>query len=84
MVSSQTSSSDATSHLEGNSDSLNHGGIDSSSILITSHKLNGHNFLQWSQSVMMFVYGKVKDDYLTGEAVMPEKSNPKFRKLSIP
>jgi len=29
---------------------------------------------------MMFICGKGKDDYLTGEAVMPETSDPGFRK----
>ncbi|KAL5739623.1 hypothetical protein ACOSQ2_028803 [Xanthoceras sorbifolium] len=47
--------------------------------LITNHKLNGHNYLQWSQSVMMFVCGKGKDDYLTGVVVAPSKEDPKYR-----
>ena len=82
MASSHTSktSSDSTSRSGGNTEIANHGGTDSSPVLITSHKLNGHNFLQWSQSVMMFICGKGKDDYLTGEAVMPETSDPGFRK----
>ena len=28
---------------------------------------------------MMYVCGKGKDEYLTGEATIPEKTNPKFR-----
>ena len=46
---------------------------------ITSHKLNGQNYLQWSQSVQMFICGRSKDDYLTGEAKAPKADDPKFR-----
>ncbi|KAL5563644.1 hypothetical protein UlMin_033391 [Ulmus minor] len=35
------------------------------SSLVTNHKLNGHNFLQWSQSVFKYICGKGKDEYLT-------------------
>ncbi|KAI3472122.1 hypothetical protein Pfo_029610 [Paulownia fortunei] len=52
---------------------------ESSSILITNHKLNGHNYLQWSQSVLMYNCGKRKDEYLTGEILIPEKSNSQYR-----
>ena len=38
----------------------NHGGAENPSLLITSHKFNRHNFLQWSQLVMMYVCGKGK------------------------
>ena len=55
------------------------GGSESSLLNITSHKLNGHNYLQWSQSVMMFICGKGKDDYLTGEVTIPEREDPKFK-----
>lgn len=34
--------------------------------LIIGHKLNGHNHLQWAKSVMTFVSGKGKDNYLIG------------------
>ena len=46
---------------------------------ITGHKLNGNNYLQWSQSVLMFVCGKGKDDYLTGVAAEPEKEQPTYK-----
>ncbi|RVX22922.1 DNA-directed RNA polymerase III subunit 1 [Vitis vinifera] len=67
----------------GRSEIPNLGGNDSSPILITGHKLNGHNYLQWSQSVLLFICGKGKDEYLTGEAVMPETTEPGFRKWKI-
>ena len=52
---------------------------ENSPILITSHKLNGHNYLQWSQSVMMFVCGKGRDDFLTGATAAPKQDDPNFR-----
>ncbi|RVX06552.1 Retrovirus-related Pol polyprotein from transposon RE2 [Vitis vinifera] len=54
------------------------------SLLITGHKLNGHNFLQWSQSVMMYVCGKGKDEYLTGEVAIPEKMITTQKLLATP
>ena len=54
-------------------------GTENSSLLITCHKLNGYNYLQWSSSVMMFICEKGRDDYLTGEATMPGKEDPQFR-----
>ena len=58
------------------------GGSDNSHIPhlpITSHKLNGHNYLQWSQSVMMFICGKGKDEYLIGVAESPAKEEPTYK-----
>ncbi|RVX23597.1 Retrovirus-related Pol polyprotein from transposon TNT 1-94 [Vitis vinifera] len=69
--------------IRGRSEIPNLGGSDSSPILITGHKLNGHNYLQWSQSVLLFICGKGKDEYLTGEAAMPETTEPGFRKWKI-
>ena len=46
---------------------------------ITSHKLNGQNFLQWSQSVMMFICGKGKEDYLIGKAASPETNDTEYK-----
>ncbi|EXB64488.1 hypothetical protein L484_006725 [Morus notabilis] len=51
--------------------SSSHGGPDTPSLLITGHKLNGQNYLQWSQSVMMFICGRGKDEYLNGEVTIP-------------
>ncbi|RVW34501.1 Retrovirus-related Pol polyprotein from transposon RE1 [Vitis vinifera] len=51
--------------------------------IIIRHKLNGHNYLQWSQSVLLFICGKGNDEYLTGEAAMPETTEPGFRKWKI-
>ncbi|KAH7546248.1 hypothetical protein FEM48_Zijuj01G0180200 [Ziziphus jujuba var. spinosa] len=37
-----------------------------SSQLITTHKLNGENYLQWCQSVMLFIRGRGKIGFLMG------------------
>ncbi|RVW98159.1 hypothetical protein CK203_031908 [Vitis vinifera] len=41
------------------------GGFEKSVHHITVHKLNGKNYLQWSQLVMMYICGRGKDDYIT-------------------
>ena len=46
---------------------------------ITRHKLNSQNYLQLSQSIIMFVCGKEKDDYLTGVVEALHKEDPKFK-----
>ncbi|RVW47558.1 DNA mismatch repair protein MSH7 [Vitis vinifera] len=61
MASSQVSSV-TSPESGGRSEIPNLGGNDSSPILITGHKLNGHNYLQWSQSVLLFICGKGKDE----------------------
>ena len=54
-------------------------GSNSSTLLITGHKLNGHNYLQWSHSAMMFICGQGKDDYLTGATPKPKTEDPKYK-----
>ncbi|KAG8374687.1 hypothetical protein BUALT_Bualt10G0021800 [Buddleja alternifolia] len=60
-------------------DSNNSGSTEQTGLLITGHKLNGQNYLQWSHSVMMFICGRGKDDYLTGAASQPASGDPKFK-----
>ncbi|KAK3012421.1 hypothetical protein RJ639_010652 [Escallonia herrerae] len=57
-----------------------HGNSESSVLPITGHKLNGLNYLQWSQSVFMFISGKGKEDYLTGTIETPSKDDPSYKK----
>ncbi|RYE26320.1 MAG: hypothetical protein EOP45_04015 [Sphingobacteriaceae bacterium] len=45
---------------------------DNSSHSITSHKLNGSNFMEWSQSVKLFVQGRGKFGYLSGITTKPD------------
>ncbi|KAG6466993.1 hypothetical protein ZIOFF_075177 [Zingiber officinale] len=53
--------------------------VDSSFALNIGHKLDGHNYLQWSKSMMMFVIDCGRDDYLTGAAVEPVVGDPNIR-----
>ena len=51
---------------------------DSHSIQITTIRLNGENFLRWSQSVRMYIRGRGKMGYLTGEKKAPEEDDPDY------
>ncbi|KAE8731219.1 Detected protein of unknown function [Hibiscus syriacus] len=44
-------------------------------ISITSHKLNGNNFLQWSQSVKLFIRGRGKFGYLSSTTTKPAEKD---------
>ena len=78
MAQQSQSFSEVTSHPETSTTGTN-GGSDGNIFPITGHKLNGQNYLQCSQSVMMFICGKERDDYLTRVAVPPSKEDPKYR-----
>ena len=78
MAQQRQSLSEVTSHPETSATGSN-GGYAGNPLPITGHKLNGQNYLQWSQSVMMFICGKGRDDYLTGVAVPPSKEDPKYK-----
>ena len=56
---------------------------ESVTIPITGYKLRSYNFNQWSHSVMIFICGKGKEDYLTGTVVRPKESGPNFRKWKV-
>ncbi|KAL6333039.1 hypothetical protein AAG906_020059 [Vitis piasezkii] len=58
--------------------SNDHGGFDVFFFPIIGHKLNGNNYLQWSQFILMFIGDKDKDGYLIGEIVQPKSDYPKF------
>ena len=49
-----------------------------STLQITFHKLNGNNYLEWSQSVKLAVDGRGKLGYLTGEVTKPASDDPTF------
>ena len=76
-ISEVSSHSDQASTLP---NSGNSGTPENITLLISSHKLNGQNFLQWSQSVRMFICGRGKEDYLTGEIPIPKKDDPGHKK----
>ena len=62
---SESSSGVNIKHVQANSS------VNNPSLQITTHKLNGQNFLQWSQSVKLYVKGKGKTDYLDGSIDIP-------------
>ena len=51
---------------------------ESHSVQITTIRLNGDNFLRWSQSVRMYIRGRGKMGYLTGEKTAPAKADPTY------
>lgn len=42
-------------------------------------QINGKNYLQWSQSVMMFICGRGKDELLLEASTIPKPDDPKFK-----
>ena len=51
---------------------------ESHSVQITTIRLNGDNFLRWSQSVRMYIRGRGKMGYLTGEKKAPAVDDPNY------
>ena len=49
--------------------------IEGTTLPITGHKLNGQNYTQWARSVRIFLQGKGKEEYITGDAKQPEKDD---------
>lgn len=43
---------------------------------IKGHKLNGQNFILWERSVRIFLQGKGKERYISGDPKQPEKGDP--------
>jgi len=46
---------------------------------ITIYKLNGRNYIQWSQSFMFHVRSKEKEDYLTRNITKPDENYANYR-----
>ncbi|XP_072071933.1 uncharacterized protein [Arachis hypogaea] len=51
---------------------------DSHSVQITTFRLNGSNYLRWSQSVQMYIRGRGKIGYLTGERSQPNITDSQY------
>ena len=49
---------------------------DSPTLQITTQKLNGQNFLQWSQSAKLFIKSTGKMGYITGVKSEPNSNDP--------
>ncbi|GMI70061.1 hypothetical protein HRI_000675400 [Hibiscus trionum] len=45
---------------------------DVSTTQITSHKFNGHNYLQWSQTFKLYITGRGKAEYILGKQKIPD------------
>ena len=52
--------------------------LDNMSMRMTSNKLDGTNYSAWFQFVKLYVTGKGKLGYLTGEKIKPAISDPSF------
>ncbi|KAA8535471.1 hypothetical protein F0562_030474 [Nyssa sinensis] len=74
-----TNSSSSSSDVIISSSSSSHQ-METPHLPITAHKLNGQNYLQWSQSILMFIRGKEKDDYIIGASVAPEPTVPTHKR----
>ncbi|KAF7811459.1 Retrovirus-related Pol polyprotein from transposon RE1 [Senna tora] len=74
MASSKSSSQEASSS---NANEFS-GNAENSVLLLTRHKLTGQNYLHWSRSMIMFITGKGKEDYLT-ISTKPQPDDPKFK-----
>ncbi|PIA52948.1 hypothetical protein AQUCO_01000658v1 [Aquilegia coerulea] len=54
--------------------------MDNPRLQITIVKLNGQNFLIWAQSARMYIAGRGKIGYLTGDAKEPESTDTTYSK----
>ena len=51
--------------------------------LITSHKLNGQNYTQWVRSIKIFLLGKGREGYITGDSKCPKKRATNVKKWQL-
>ena len=49
------------------------------SSFLTTHRLDGKNYLKWSKTVEMHITGRGKGGYLTGKIKAPDETDPKFQ-----
>lgn len=85
MAGSQENTSDSTVSKNNsagqNISDASHTAFDNqNSLQITIHKLNGQNFLQWSQSIKMYLRGRGRLGYLTGSVTTPDVADPSYAK----
>ncbi|XP_062114469.1 uncharacterized protein LOC133825558 [Humulus lupulus] len=57
--------------------------LDSGSLNITAHKLDGKNYLQWAQSVKLGICGRGKLGYITGDLPAPLSNDPTYKELDL-
>ncbi|TXG60888.1 hypothetical protein EZV62_012251 [Acer yangbiense] len=51
--------------------------------MVSTVKLNGHNFMEWSQSAKITLMSRGKMKYVNGTATAPEKTDPKYETWEI-
>ena len=73
----ESDASSGTSQLQ--VPATNPGSIENPTLQIMIRKLNGCNFLQWSQSVKLFIRGKGKLGYLTDANKAPKPEDPTYQ-----
>ncbi|KAG8488956.1 hypothetical protein CXB51_016958 [Gossypium anomalum] len=75
MVDTENSSKTEISQITQNhSQGIPQGDLNSS-LIITNHRLDGKNFLQWSQSVLMALRGRGKIGYINGQIPRPASTD---------
>ena len=52
---------------------------DNGSIQITTHKLEGKNYLEWAQSAKIVICGRGKLGYITGDLPAPSLDDPSYK-----
>ena len=57
--------------------------LDSNSLQITQHRLNGRNFREWFQSVTLVIKSKGKFGYLTGAIMQPPADLVHYQRWEI-
>ncbi|EXB94188.1 hypothetical protein L484_007851 [Morus notabilis] len=55
--------------------------VETITLQITAHKLNGKNYLQWSQSIKIVICGRRKFEYITGEAKALAPTDSTYKKV---
>lgn len=53
---------------------------DLSQLHITTMKFDGRNYLSWSKWALIYIEGRDKNDYLTGELEISTPEDPKYWK----
>ena len=56
---------------------------DHPSLQITQNKLNGLNYVEWSQHVLLVIEGKGRLEYLAGEAVAPGEGSAEYKNSMV-
>ncbi|GMI67956.1 hypothetical protein HRI_000464900 [Hibiscus trionum] len=74
----ETLSETETSQMIPNKNQETSQGDLNSSLIITNHRLDGKNFLQWSQSVIMVICGRGKLGYTNRDIPRPATTDPTY------